>query len=822
MAIVIGYYNLQVAILGKPEPVDEVAKDAAAEDAVDIEEIEKPVAPPADAEIANGVAGADADEPTGGVALPAADDRDQAAEEAAAIDDAPPPDEPLRHISLGSLDPDSDKRILVTFTNQGAAIERIELNSPRFRDLDDTRGYLGHLACTDDPAGGCRIGVVGAATPAALATSENGPVGLQGPHFETDATGQTRIARPGDRIVEFDGDPINSVAELQLALGKTRPGQKVTISVQRPGDNENSTRLSYETTLIERPLEVVRPESLGGSEDPPHDPLSFLFTLSRIGDRSIVFGEDEMAGLPSLQKSNWSVDEDRAAQSVEFRRRLTPAELQAVGAQGAIEIIKHYRVMSTTESDEHQDAKGYLILFDIEIHNRGNAPQVVSYQLDGPTGLPLEGWWYSSKIHPSKWGAAGARDVVWSEAGDKLHLLSTGDITKQAKNEPKNPDKPLIDSGDPVPLRFIGCDTQFFAAILTPANSAVNPSQDDSTSNFLVDTAVARAVGSLDEERSKRTNVTFRFRSMPETIQAGASFRQDFAIFAGPKDRQVLEQVGLQDVIVYGWFGKVSRPLVWVLHKFYGIVRNYGIAIILLTVMVRGAMFPLGRKMAVNAQKMQELAPEMKKIAEKYKNDMEKRSQAQRELFTKNNYNPFSGCLLMFLQLPIFIGLYRGLSTDIALRQAPLIPGIAWCSNLAGPDHFLDWSSWLPSALSAPTGWLGPYMNILPFVTVVLFMLHQKLFTPPPTDDQQKMQQQIMKVMMLFMGVMFHKVAAGLCIYFIASSLWGLAERLLLPKPKTPVIAGATAAAAAPVAAAAGSNGKSGAARRKKKAKRKR
>ncbi len=219
---------------------------------------------------------------------------------------------------------------------------------------------------------------------------------------------------------------------------------------------------------------------------------------------------------------------------------------------------------------------------------------------------------------------------------------------------------------------------------------------------------------------------------------------------------------------------------------------------------------------------MQELAPEMKKIADKYKNDMEKRSQAQRELFAKHNYNPFAGCLLMFLQLPIFIGLYRGLSTDIALRQAPLIPGISWCSNLAGPDRFLDWSGWLWSPLSERTGWLGPYMNVLPFITVLLFIMHQKLFTPPPTDDQQKMQQQIMKVMMLFMGVMFHKVAAGLCLYFIASSLWGLAERLLLPKPKTPALAGASAGAANPLVTAGGSNGKSGAVRRKKKARRKR
>ena len=110
----------------------------------------------------------------------------------------------------------------------------------------------------------------------------------------------------------------------------------------------------------------------------------------------------------------------------------------------------------------------------------------------------------------------------------------------------------------------------------------------------------------------------------------------------------------------------------------------------------------------------------------------------------------------------------------------------------------------MPAALSAKTGWLGPYMNVLPFVTCILFMLHQKLFTPPPQDEQQQMQQSIMKVMMLFMGVMFHKVAAGLCVYFIASSLWGLGERLLLPKPTV-----ATAAAGGGGNGGDGGDGKS-------------
>jgi YidC/Oxa1 family membrane protein insertase len=214
---------------------------------------------------------------------------------------------------------------------------------------------------------------------------------------------------------------------------------------------------------------------------------------------------------------------------------------------------------------------------------------------------------------------------------------------------------------------------------------------------------------------------------------------------------------------------------------------NYGLAIILLTVLVRSAMMPLSRKAAKNAQMMQELAPEMKRIAEKYKNDMEKRGIAQRELFAKHNYNPFGGCLLMLVQLPIFIGLYRSLSVDIELLQAPLIPGLRWCSNLAGPDMLWYWEPYLFAILGDPgDGWLGPYLNVLPIITIVLFLVQQKMFMPPPTDDQTRMQQQMMKYMMVFMGVLFFRVPSGLCVYFIASSLWGIAERKMLPPPQKP------------------------------------
>jgi YidC/Oxa1 family membrane protein insertase len=182
---------------------------------------------------------------------------------------------------------------------------------------------------------------------------------------------------------------------------------------------------------------------------------------------------------------------------------------------------------------------------------------------------------------------------------------------------------------------------------------------------------------------------------------------------------------------------------------------------------------------------------------------MQKRSQAMQELYRKHQINPLGGCLPLFLQLPIFMGLYRALMVDVELRQSPLFgEGIRWCSNLAAPDMLLDWSPIMPAFIDSGIGifGLGPYFNVLPIVTVALMLLTQKMAMPPPTNEQAAMQQKMMKYMMIFIGVLFYKVASGLCLYFIASSLWGIAERKLLPKSQTAVAGagGAADAAAGP------------------------
>jgi YidC/Oxa1 family membrane protein insertase len=294
-------------------------------------------------------------------------------------------------------------------------------------------------------------------------------------------------------------------------------------------------------------------------------------------------------------------------------------------------------------------------------------------------------------------------------------------------------------------------------------------------------------VGKVDPSHLNLTNTSCRLISVARELKPGETISHKFKLFAGPKKPAVLEPYGLSELVYFGWpiFAWVAVPLTHILHFFFEIVRNYGLAIILLTVLVRGCMFPLSLKQAAGAQKMQIIQPEMKKLQERHKNDSAARAKAQQELFQKHNYNPLSGCLPLFIQMPVFIGLYRSLMVAIELRDAALLNhSIRWCSNLAAPDMLYDWSGFMPEWFNDGMSVfaLGPYFNLLPIGAVVLMIVQMKMFTPPPADDQAAVQQKVMKYMMIFMGLMFFKVASGLCIYFIVSSLWGLVERRFLPK----------------------------------------
>ncbi len=692
-----------------------------------------------------------------------------------------------RWVSLGSMDPESPYRLLVTLTNRGAAVERIELNHPEYRDVDETTGYLGHLALTNEPGGGCRVNVVGAGTPAALAKPATASVGMG--------------LKVGDVILAADKQPIAAAEDLARYLGEAplgkeyqvengrKPGAKIELTVRRQMDEQPQT-LAFTVTLADRPVQIIQPEWGNPADPETRSPPSFLLTLESIDKKSISSKAEEIAGLPSLYEETWETQEIK--DGVEFRFRLDEAAARNAGQVGPLEIVKRYRLVPASGEGE-AGARQYHLDFDLEIHNLGDEPREVAYRLNGPNGLPLEGWWYLTKIHPDLFASAGTRDVIWDQTNWRSHeVLGCPYIVKQYEKE-RRPEL-FTDTGsrpssdDLVVMANAGVDAQYFASALIPSGSAdeAHPTKYAYQRGWAV---ALEEIDKTDASRRKTTNVSYRLVSVPHKIAPGEQYQETFTLFAGPKHPDVMDVYGLSDYIEYGWFWWVSRPMVLLLHFFEKFLFNYGLAIVLLTVLVRGAMYPLGRRAAMNAKKMQELAPEMKVIAEKYKNDMQKRAEAQQELFRKHNYHPLSGCAPLILQLPIFLGLYRALAVDIELRGASLIPGLAWCSNLAGPDMLWFWEPYMPGFLADPArGWLGPYFNLLPMVTIVLFLVHQKLFMPPATDDQTRLQQQVMTFMMVFMGVMFFRVPAGLCVYFIVSSLWGIFERTVL-LPKTPIAA---------------------------------
>jgi YidC/Oxa1 family membrane protein insertase len=605
--------------------------------------------------------------------------------------------------------------------------------------------------------------------------------------------------KAGDVITRVDEVQIEDAAGYLAALATTKPGQDVEISIRRApqGDGQEKDKRTVRATLVRMPAQVIRPETAteplqivkrGG-----HDPLSLLFTLQEVDGKRISDDATELAGV-NLRTGVWK-GEQIDERTVEFVRDVSKYNLR---------VIKRYQL---AKIDDAVPDASYHLFVDVRVENLGDEPRVVAYQLDGPNGLPIEGWWYlyKNRISTEWFTSLGVRDMAVRFEGRNAGLVSGLKIADETA-------LPFGKESPQAPLVYSGVDSQYFSAVLLPQRAEPDEA-------WFSDIRPLR-VGDMpaDPARKRLTNVSCRLVSNAYSVAPGKPLEHRYQLFVGPKRPDVLASYGtdnttLSQLVYFGWaiWGVVARLMTQILHFFYSFVGNYGIAIIMLTVLVRLCMFPLSRKQALAAQKMQELQPEMKQINEKHKGNNEARARAMQELWRKHNYNPMGGCLLALVQLPIFIGLYRALMIDVELRGAPLFgKAVRWCSNLGAPDMLYDWSGWMPGFIADPGhGWLGPYFNVLPIITIALFLVQQKMFMPPATDEQTAMQQKIMTYMMIFMGFLFYTVASGLCLYFIASSLWGIGEKKLLPKliGASPAKTPATSAARAPALVPSGGNG---------------
>ena len=231
--------------------------------------------------------------------------------------------------------------------------------------------------------------------------------------------------------------------------------------------------------------------------------------------------------------------------------------------------------------------------------------------------------------------------------------------------------------------------------------------------------------------------------------------------------------------------------------KNIGLPYSFGFAIILFTLLVRLATFPLNVQQIKSSKAMQELQPKMKELQEKYKNDKEKLAQEQMKLYKEHGVNPLGGCLPMLVQMPIWFALYRAL---LQLSQQGLLnEGFFWIPSLAGPvSSYNQGISWLYPFVNGapPVGWLDAIAYIiLPVLLVVSQLYMQQMMTPPSSDPQQASMQSVMKFMPLMFGYFALVVPSGLSLYWFTSNLLAMAQQYFTKTNlgSTPAPVGATA-----------------------------
>ena len=346
----------------------------------------------------------------------------------------------------------------------------------------------------------------------------------------------------------------------------------------------------------------------------------------------------------------------------------------------------------------------------------------------GATGLPKE------LLAPAPDGQPSGMALVWSktlsrerQAGGVFEGAAAFIGGKLVQTPASKIEKPENLDG---PVTWAGYEDHYFLSAVAPDRS-----------NLIA----LRPAGSAVETKV----ITARSGSDPQHLS--------YALFLGPKELSILDAAGhdFSRSLNLGWFGPISLLLLRVLNLSHRVTGNYGIDIIVLTLLVKVAFWPLTKKSFQSMREMQKLQPEMTKLREKYKDDPKQMNSEIMELYRRHKVNPLGGCVPMVLQIPVFFGLYQALSSTIQLRHAPFF---LWIHDLSAPER-------LPIL-----GYGVPVLTIL----LGLSMFLQQRMSPPAGDPTQ---QKVMMFMPLVFTYMFIGFPAGLTIYWLTNNLLTIAQQ---------------------------------------------
>ena len=258
----------------------------------------------------------------------------------------------------------------------------------------------------------------------------------------------------------------------------------------------------------------------------------------------------------------------------------------------------------------------------------------------------------------------------------------------------------------------------------------------------------------------------------PVELAAGQLAEREYRIYAGPKEAKRLEALGAGAIrsidLGWSWIEPLTRMFIWLLDVLYSLVGNYGVAIVLLTILVRVVTAPLTVKQMRSMERMRHLQPKIKELQAEYADDRQKQSEAMMRLYKQEKVNPLGGCFPILLQMPVFIGLFYALRGSIQLRQAPFF---GWIDDLAAPDTLF-----VIPGLELP-------VRVLPLVMGASMVVQQKI-TPMQMDPAQaKMMMIIMPVMMT---VLFYQFPSGLVLYWLMSNVLAIAHQLWIGRNLKP------------------------------------
>ena len=268
-------------------------------------------------------------------------------------------------------------------------------------------------------------------------------------------------------------------------------------------------------------------------------------------------------------------------------------------------------------------------------------------------------------------------------------------------------------------------------------------------------------------EKAKEGQPIVGLSETKKVLQPGGELGLKAKAFAGPRDLDILRAEGqnLDKIIDLGWFDFVARPALWLLKFLYNFTGNYGIAIILVTILQKVVFYPLTHKSMKSMQAMQAIQPKVQALQERYKNNAQKKQEETMALYKKHGVNPMGGCLPMVVQIPIFIALYNALSNSVELWQAHFL----WIRDLTQPDSLFKMTLWGGEASNVG--------NLLGLLMGVSMWLQQKM---SPTAGDPRQAQMMLWMMPILFTFMFWSFPSGLVLYWFVNNLLQIGQQWLI------------------------------------------